>query len=260
MVDTATRDTNQDWSRLAEESPYWGILSQDRFRGLDLSPEAEAEFFASGEKLIAKTVALSRRHLVPNMQIRRALDFGCGVGRVLLPLARLSTEAAVGVDVAPKMLELARANLEKAGLSHAQVVMGDDEFSQVRGGFDFVNSVITLQHIQPERGIAIVTRLLGLLDVGGVFSLQTIYARERQILLHEKGRAKFYRRVRTGLQYLVEIPDSRPEGVISMYDYDLNELMLVVLAVAAEPLMVLPTDHGGHRGVHLIGCKAREAR
>ncbi len=252
------RNTDVDWSKVAEDNPYWGVLSVEEFRGVALSPESEARFFASGEQFIFDTLAFARRHLAPDLKIDRALDFGCGVGRLLLPLAKLSAKGAVGVDVAPKMLELARANLQRAGFSGSKVVMGDDELSLVEGRFDFVNSFITLQHIPPERGLPIIERLLRILKVGGVFSLQMTYAKERRFFIHEQARAGFYRRTGNVIQDLLPVSDRRPEGTITMYDYDLNELVLLVSATAGEPVMMLPTNHDGHRGVHLIGVKARE--
>lgn len=44
-----SRDTDRDWAKLAEENPYWAVISADRFLGKEIS-EAEREvFFRSGE-------------------------------------------------------------------------------------------------------------------------------------------------------------------------------------------------------------------
>lgn len=48
-----------------------------------------------------------------------------------------------------------------------------------------------------------------------------------------------------------------PEGTISMYDYDLNEVVARVGRVCGHPLITLPTNNEGHMGVHLIFQKAR---
>lgn len=250
------RDTDKDWDVVANENPYWGVLSADQFRGTDVKPEARDQFLRSGEKFVADTVAFVIRHISPEFKITRALDFGCGVGRLLLPLARISEEA-VGVDVAPRMLELARQNLDAAGLTNASLVLGNDALSHVDGEFDFINSYIVFQHIPPERGIAIMAKLLNRLRVGGVFSLQMTYAKERKFLLHEGRVANYYRRSGNIIHDLVPSGAELPEGTITMFEYDLNEVMLIVMRVAGEPMMLLPTDHDGHIGVHLIGMKAR---
>ncbi len=251
------RDTDRDWSRIAEENPYWGVLSEDQFRGAELTPDNEARFYASGQTFLDDLLGFVRRHIEPSFTIRRGLDFGCGVGRLLLPIARDSQEA-VGVDVAPKMLELSTRNLLAAGITNAAAVCGDDELSQVIGTFNFVNSYIVLQHIPPERGMILIRRLLSLLEIGGVFSLQMTYAKERRFLQHERTRATYYRRAGQTIQDLVPADSEPPEGTITMFDYDLNELMLTAGRVAGQPLLILPTNHDGHIGIHLIGMKARQ--
>jgi len=250
------RDTDKDWAIIASENPYWGVISVDLFRGADLKPEAREQFFRSGDEFVANTIGYVTRHLLPGFKITRALDFGCGVGRLLLPLARISQEV-VGVDVAPRMLEIARQNLDAAGLSNVSLALGADALSRIEGEFDFINSYIVFQHIAPERGIPIMVNLLNKLRAGGVFSLQLTYAKERKFLAHEGAVASYYRRSGTIMHDLVPTGAELPEGTILMFDYDLNEVMLVVSRVAREPIMMVPTNHDGHIGVHLIGMKAQ---
>jgi hypothetical protein len=99
--------------------------------------------------------------------------------------------------------------------------------------------------------------MLDLLVVGGVFSLQMSFAKERRFFLHEKGHASYYRRTGSIIQDLVPFESEAPEGTITMFDYDLNEVMLTIARVAGQPLLTLPTSHDGHIGTHFIGMKAR---
>lgn len=55
---------------------------------------------------------------------KRMLDFGTGTGRMLALFAPLA-EAAEGIDLSHQMLTVARANLEKAGVSGARVRQGN---------------------------------------------------------------------------------------------------------------------------------------
>jgi 2-polyprenyl-3-methyl-5-hydroxy-6-metoxy-1,4-benzoquinol methylase len=48
-----------------------------------------------------------RRHFVPNFKPSSVLDYGCGVGRLLIPLAE-RCECVVGVDVSDTMLREAQ--------------------------------------------------------------------------------------------------------------------------------------------------------
>lgn len=52
------------------------------------------------------------------------VDLGTGTGRILELLAPNYTRG-VGIDLSPAMLSYARANLDRAGISHAQVRQGD---------------------------------------------------------------------------------------------------------------------------------------
>ena len=35
---TEARDTDKDWERIASEEPYWGVLSDDDYRGRPSDP------------------------------------------------------------------------------------------------------------------------------------------------------------------------------------------------------------------------------
>ena len=73
----------------------------------------------TGETQIARVMGFIKEHLQGDFRPTRSLDFGCGVGRLLMPIARLSAEA-VGVDVAPGMLELCRNFLADRNISKLQ--------------------------------------------------------------------------------------------------------------------------------------------
>jgi ubiquinone/menaquinone biosynthesis C-methylase UbiE len=62
--------------------------------------------------------------LVGEGRIDTLVDLGTGTGRVLEVLARYARQA-IGIDASREMLAIARANLEKSGLRHTQVRLGD---------------------------------------------------------------------------------------------------------------------------------------
>ena len=81
------RDTDKDWTTIAETDPYWGVLSVEDFRGEELSDGARQTFFDSGKAFVENTFAFIRRHIDAGFAPARSLDFGCGVGRLLIPIA-----------------------------------------------------------------------------------------------------------------------------------------------------------------------------
>src|SRR5215475_9113742 len=56
----------------------------------------------------------------------RVLDVGTGSGRIAIRLARLNPALAIqGIDLSHSMIELARVNAAKAGLTNVQFSVGD---------------------------------------------------------------------------------------------------------------------------------------
>src|SRR5580704_8517953 len=90
--------TDAEWEKWGQRDPYFGVLTDNRFRQKRLTADTKAEFFASGARDIDHVFQVCREHICPDFRPRSALDFGCGVGRLVIPLAAL-VEHVVGVDV-----------------------------------------------------------------------------------------------------------------------------------------------------------------
>lgn len=89
------------------------------------------------------------------------LDLGTGTGRLLELFAPLYRRA-VGVDASTAMLAVARANLDRAGVSDAQVRLGDIyNLPLPRNAFDVVTIHQVLHYLdEPERAVAEAARVL----------------------------------------------------------------------------------------------------
>lgn len=245
----AGRDTDRDWAKVAEENPYWAVLCNDRFKGREIGGADRELFFDSGEDTVARIFAIIRTHLAPNFAPARSLEYGCGVGRLLIPIARRST-AAVGIDIAPRMRELARQHLDEAGVANAEVVAPDDPVMRDEAAFDFINSFIVIQHVPPERGYRLILDLLRLLRPGGIASLQMTFARG-EALSHYPAERYLRRDGGVSVRERPLLMDA-PEGTIGMYDYDLNQIMVLAAEAGMAPVLVYPTGTpDGHLGVWL---------
>lgn len=74
-----------------------------------------------------------------------ALEIGCGVGRLLMPMA-YHFKQVVGLDIAPNMLALAQQYLD--GLSNVKLALiENDKFVAADSSIDYVFSVTVFQHI-----------------------------------------------------------------------------------------------------------------
>jgi ubiquinone/menaquinone biosynthesis C-methylase UbiE/DNA-binding HxlR family transcriptional regulator len=87
--------------------------------------------------------------------LRAMLDIGTGTGRMLEVFAG-RYERAVGIDLSPAMLAVARANLDRAGIDHARVRLGDVmNLPVLRDSFDLV-VIHQVLHFLDEPGRALV--------------------------------------------------------------------------------------------------------
>jgi hypothetical protein len=107
-------DPAAEWERFGRDNPYYGVWANDEFRGRELDVERRTHFFASGEEHVAATLSRLRELTGASGEPQAVLDYGRGVGRLLIRLARRASRA-VGVDVSPSMLAEARRNPDEVG-------------------------------------------------------------------------------------------------------------------------------------------------
>lgn len=101
------------------------------------------------------------RAAVGEKPITSLLDVGTGTGRILELLAPQATRA-LGVDLSPQMLGMARARLERAGLRNAQLRQGDIfALPAERNGYDLVVLHQVLHYLgDPSRALREAARAL----------------------------------------------------------------------------------------------------
>jgi len=170
-------DSDSQWKAWGKVDPYYGVWTDERFRAANIENNRDA-FFDTGERNIGLFLDRAQRYFGP-VTPGRALDFGCGVGRLTMPLTRRFA-SVVGVDISDEMLAEARRNCARRGIDNAEFVLSDDGLSRVEGRFDLVLSYIVLQHLPLERGVQVAARLLELVAPGGVAVLQFSVRRPRE--------------------------------------------------------------------------------
>jgi len=160
----------REWERFGREDAYFGVLSQEEYRRENLDDATRARFFESGEAHVGWVLGRIRDRRGAEFSPSSVLDYGCGVGRVVLGFAQ-EAERAVGVDVSRSMLAEARRNAQARGLTNLDLVE-PPSLDSMAAEFDLVHCGMVLQHIARREGLKILDRLLGLVAPGGVAVLQ----------------------------------------------------------------------------------------
>ena len=236
----ADRDTDADWRELGATQPYWGVLTHPDYRTENLTPANLEAFYASGGEYISDIVRRLKA-ATGKPAGGQALDFGCGAGRLTEAMTAYA-HPVTGFDISPGMLAEAR----KRGGKAAYVDTMPD------GPFDWINSFIVLQHIPPDRGLALIDDLLARLAPGGLISLHVTIWREAHL---KEPSASGLKRLLRPLARRWRVAQL-PKGTIRMYDYDLSQVVERLNRAGIGELTLVPTDHGGHHGVILLGMKA----
>ncbi len=161
------RSLKDHWDELGKIDPLEAIL--DRSGKRDRPWDAE-EFFATGEREIDDALK-SIKELNIAIPFQKALDFGCGVGRLTQALAGRFHEV-FGVDIAPSMIELANQYNRHAENCHYVLNTRDDLSGFSDASVNFIYSVITLQHMHPRFSKKYLKEFLRILAPGGVSIFQ----------------------------------------------------------------------------------------
>ena len=101
------------------------------------------------------------------------LDLGCGLGRLAIPIAQRHPWRVSGIDVSPRMIELAKTMHDGW---RVEWMVGDGRTLRVYQDslFDAVYSMIAFQHVSREAQVGYIHEAARVLLPGGVFRFQTL--------------------------------------------------------------------------------------
>lgn len=232
-----------DWNAYARTEPYFAVLTDSRFLRANLDERAEEEFFGTGDAYVIRLLEVARQHLTPLFEPQSILELGCGPGRVATAFAdRLPASEIVAVDSALAMLELAAENGRRRGAQNIEY-QSLDEFLRSKRTFDLVNGSIVFHHIDPARGIPLLTQMLAHIADGGVGVFTFVYRRT-------SGRAvdavRRMRRSVPGVNRAAQLLLRKPAGLPFLHPhvYDLSEVLAVFDAAGCREVHVLSDRQG----------------
>lgn len=239
-------NADRNWEGWGKQDPYYGVLCDPKFSNADLNEDLLQEFFASGERHIDHVYKTIRAKVQPAFQPDRVLDYGCGVGRLVVPLARRS-HAVFGVDVSPSMLAQARENCKKFGADSACLLHIDMLNSLALASFDLVHSFIVFQHIPTARGEVILRKLIDLIADGGVGAIHLTFYDPRSALWRILRAFCPRTRLVGGLLNLIQHqPLSRPRMQVN--SYSMSRIFKILFDAHCSNLYIEFSDHSGFHG------------
>lgn len=165
------------WERLGQRDPLWAVLTDPSRQD---GKWTEAEFLASGEHEMATVFDYLAGFRPPFsngpgqqalvFQDERALDFGCGAGRLTQALAR-RFDHVDGVDIAEAMLAAARALHPPDNVAFHHNPAGDLRLFP-DGYFDLIYSSIVLQHMPSPIATGYISEFQRITKWGGAIVFQ----------------------------------------------------------------------------------------
>ena len=230
------RRTHKGWDYFGRSDPYYAVLTEQHYHRTNLNEEARSRFFETGQLHMNEALDTIKSQLNGSFRPNRGLDFGCGVGRLAIPMAAICN-SVVAADVSQFMLKEAEENCKRIGITNVEFVRSDDELHGISGPFDLINSHLVFQHIPRKQGMKMFRRLLEMLNDGGVGVFHFTYFRRSSIIIRFVYWIRKSSRFMNGLANLIL---KRPLGypMMEMNEYQLNEVFRALQENSCKPSQV----------------------
>ena len=155
-----------EWNERAREDAHYFVAFGRR-------EQDDEEFFSTAADLVRELESeLKRLPLGIPVSERRALEIGCGPGRLIRPMSRHFGEIH-GIDVSDEMIANARRKLAGIPNAHVHHASGSDLAMFRDAWFDFVYSYAVFQHIPSSEVVfSYLRETVRVLKPGGIARLQ----------------------------------------------------------------------------------------
>jgi len=213
----------------AAREPHFAVLTTPKFLRAHLTPDTEREFFGSGEALVDYMFSLIQERLAQDFAPTSILEYGCGIGRLAMPLAQRAARrggSVVAVDRSPAMLDFARCEAARHRVDNI-VFATPAEFRAENKSFDFVSCYLVLQRIRESDGLGLVRDLLARTTPGGIAVFSIPY---RSTVRPAVRALRLLREAMPLVNRLVNVLRGKPatDPFIASHTYELSTVLGVV--------------------------------
>ncbi len=240
------------WERFAQSDPYWAVLTDPQFKtggAGPLPPEQKGAFFRSGEDhIIGVTSVLKTQFGRSFSSSDCCVDFGSGVGRLLLPMAKRCGRA-IGLDISPTMRRLCLENAIEAHLGNVECYSGIDHPSLETAAFDWVNSYIVFQHLETSLGYRIFRELLRRVKPNGAISVHFTVYKDQRASGYLTDSYRYFTANESGIQQVATREPFYPADVMMMNDYDIGKIYMLLGEHGFHRVYTVHEDQEGMHGL-----------
>lgn len=163
-------EIRRTWTQLGIDRPHFSVLTERRFMPEKISDSLE-QFWQTGELEAVKVAKIAQRHGGGNPAQQTCVEFGSGVGRVTIGLARLYARVHA-YDISATHLAHARRRAQDAGVHNIVFHHCADDPLAALQPCDLYYSAIVLQHNPPVIISRLIRAALGSLNPNGLAIFQ----------------------------------------------------------------------------------------
>ena len=164
------KNLQKHWEAFGQMNPMGAILTGNHLPVPWDRQWDDNAFFQTGVAEIDQVMEYAAS-LPVSFARQRALDFGCGIGRLTQALAAHFSEVR-GVDIAPSMIKAAYQFNAYGDRCHYDLNLASDLRLFPNDHFDFIYSNIVLQHMEPRYSRKYIREFIRVLVRGGLLIFQ----------------------------------------------------------------------------------------
>ncbi len=160
------------WTQMGQVRPHHSVLTREEYRPEAVDAESIERFYASGVEAASTVTPILKRYGFANLESKICVEYGCGLGRVTLALARIFRKVH-GYDISSNHLALAERRASDSGVHNIDFHLCSADFDvDSLENCDFFYSFIVFQHNPPPIIRELIAAALRSLRGGGIAIFQ----------------------------------------------------------------------------------------
>lgn len=158
------------WEHLGKAKPHYSVLVGDLFLPENVGENIDF-FWSTGESEVDMVEKMLARHDFNTLSKKTCVEYGCGVGRVTMALARRFAQVHA-YDISREHLSLARQRGTEVGITNCRYHLCPENLLDPLETCDFYYSRIVFQHNPPPIIHQLISNALRALTPGGIAIFQ----------------------------------------------------------------------------------------